>query len=64
MWFQRRLKTDNTLFDVILPVVFFVHFQSTKKYERFSGSSNQQRNMNVLVDHPMNIPTKFGSNWP
>jgi hypothetical protein len=26
--------------------------------------SDQQKTMNLLEDSPVNIPTKFGSNWP
>jgi hypothetical protein len=27
-------------------------------------TSDQQKNINFVWDNPMNIPTKFGSNWP
>jgi hypothetical protein len=50
-WFQkRRLKTDNVLFDTFRPPISFMYFQSTKKNY-------------FLHDHPINIPTMFGSNW-
>jgi hypothetical protein len=39
-----------TIFDIFEPRVTFVHFSSIKKPISFVG------------DHPMNIPTKFGSN--
>jgi hypothetical protein len=43
-------KTDNTLFDRFGPLVFFVYCQTNKIF----FSKNRQ----------MNIPIKFGSNWP
>ena len=27
-------------------------------------TSDQQKNTNFVGNHPMNIPSKFGSNWP
>ena len=24
----------------------------------------KKKTINILEDHPINIPTKFGSNWP
>jgi hypothetical protein len=51
-WFQRRrFKTDNTLLYTCVPLVSFVNFRSTK-------------NIIFLEDHPVNILTKSGSNWP
>jgi hypothetical protein len=51
-WFQRRrVKFDNTLFYTCVPLVSFVNFRSTK-------------NWIFLEDHPVNILTKSGSNWP
>jgi len=50
-WLQRkRLKSDNIILTP-LDLLFLLCI------------SDQQKN-NFLEDHPMNIPTKFGSNWP
>ena len=46
--FQRRLKTDNTLFDIFEPLVSLL--------------INKTKHL-LLEDHPMNFPTKSGSNW-